>query len=442
MKRDIEADLEAWKDRKGRMPLLLRGARQVGKSYVVEKFGKAAFSQFVTVNFEQNPEYKTCFSTLDPVRIVNAIELLSGVRIEPGNTLLFLDEVQECPQAILALRYFKEQMPALHVIAAGSLLEFVLNEAEFRMPVGRVECMYLRPVSFAEYLDASGNAQLRSYLHKVHVGDQIEPAVHERLLTLVREYFALGGMPAVLAEFFQSKSFLRCQEIQTSLLTIFRRDFGKYAKRSSQHEHLQTVFAKAPGLVGQWLKYSSIDPETRAVTLKGAIQKLCDAGLILLVRATSGQGLPFVTHADEKKCKFLFLDVGLVNRACHLSLELLFKESLTMINEGALAEQFVGQELLAGLGSREENSLYAWLRAEPSSAAEIDYLTAVDSSIVPIEVKAGATGSLRSLKLFLTEKKIPFGVRISEHPLSFVQQLLSIPLYMVEEMPRLVREMR
>ncbi len=440
MKRDIEVDLQRWKGLKGRMPLLLRGARQVGKSYIVEKFGKEQFDVYVLVNFEQHPEYRRCFDTLDPVKIVAAIELLTGLSIVPGKTLLFLDEIQECPQAIVAMRYFKEQMPHLHLIGAGSLLEFVLNDADFRMPVGRVQFLYLRPLSFGEYLEAAGHGKLRNYLGGLQIGDLIDGVIHDKLLNLVREYLALGGMPAVIAEYLESKSLLRCQEIQSDILLTFRGDFGKYA-RSAEHGYLQTIFDKAPGLIAQWLKYSKLDPEASTRSLKNALRKLCDAGLIIPVYATSGAGLPFATHMNEKKQKLLFLDVGLVKRACRLGLELLFSEDLMLINSGALAEQFVGQELLAYMGKEEANALFFWVREHKSSGAEVDYLVAVDSQIVPVEVKAGSIGSLRSLKLFLQERKLSWGVRISELPFSLSDQVLSLPFYLIEELPRLAKQM-
>lgn len=439
MKRDIEKDLLLWKDNPRRMPLLLRGARQVGKSFVIEQFGKKYFENFVVVNFEEYPEYKGCFNTLNPTKILANLELVTGRTIQPGKTLVFLDEIQECPEAITALRYFKEKMADLHMIGAGSLLEFVLNDEEFRMPVGRVQFMYLRPLSFGEYLDASGNEKLRAYLSTVQLTSIPDKVVHDRLLVLIREYFALGGMPAVIAEFLLSKSLLQSQDIQTSLLATFRADFGKYAGRTP-HEHLQTIFSKAPGLIGQWLKYSTLDPDTSTITLKNALTKLCQAGLILLVHATSGAGLPFISHANEKKCKFLFLDIGLVKRACNLGLELIFNEDLMLINDGALAEQFVGQEFLAYFQKDDINGLYAWKREETGSSAELDFLTAVGTQIVPIEVKAGATGTLKSMKIFLSERALPLGVRISELPLSLKNNVLDLPLYLIEQFPRLVRE--
>lgn len=440
MKRNIEINLRQWKLQERRMPLLLRGARQVGKTYIIEKFGKEEFTYFANLNFEQYPEYKGFFTTLDPVKIINAIELVTGIPIQAGKTLIFLDEIQECPQAIMALRYFKEQMPELHIIGAGSLLEFTLNDPQFRMPVGRIQFMYLRPVSFGEFLDASGNGQLRTYLQKIHLENTIEEVVHQKLLSLITEYCALGGMPAVIAEYLQSKNLTLCQNIQTSILTTFRKDFGKYANRTP-HIHLENIFTKAPGLVGQWLKYTTLDPSTSPVTLRNALKKLCDAGLIILVYATSGIGLPLVSHMNEKKCKFLFLDVGLVKRACHLDLDILFKKDLILINDGALAEQFVGQELMAITGVDETNGLFSWIREQKNSSAEIDFLIQVGSQLVPIEVKAGAIGSLRSLKIFLDEKKVSFGIRISESPFLLKSDILSIPFYLIEELPRLVREL-
>ncbi len=440
MKRDLEADLIRWKHQKKFMPLILRGARQVGKTFLVNRFGKEHFTYCVSLNFERNPEYKNCFKSLDPANIARAIELTSGIPIQPGKTLLFLDEIQECPQAIVALRYFKEEMPDLHVIGAGSLLEFILNDADFRVPVGRIQFMHLRPLSFGEYLNASGHSQLRDYLKSLHIGNFIEEIVHQKLLSLVHEYFALGGMPAVISEYLDSKSLLQCQDIQTSILDTFRKDFGKYANRMP-HKHLQTIFTKAPGLVGQWLKYSTLDPEASPSTLKNALQKLCDAGLIILVHTTSASGMPLISHRNEKKCKYLFLDIGLVQRACNLGLELLFKENLILINDGALAEQFVGQELIAYTGKEESNNLFSWVREEKSSSAEIDFLTTVDSQIIPIEVKSGAIGSLRSLKIFLSEKKCLFGVRISELPFSLNNNVLSIPFYLIEHLPQLIREL-
>lgn len=241
MKRDIENDLLNWKGKKERMPLLLRGARQVGKSYVVEKFGDSFFQNMVTVNFELQPNLKKCFVSLDPIEIINKLQLLMGVKITPGESLLFLDEIQECPEAIMAFRYFKEKMQGLHVVGAGSLLEFALGKSGFRMPVGRVQFIYLGPLSFGEYLDAFGYSDIREYLATVTLAQGVDTQIHAKLIELLRTYLLLGGMPAVLGEFLQNRDHITCMHLQSSLLETYRNDFAKYAT-GSNIKYLRKVF--------------------------------------------------------------------------------------------------------------------------------------------------------------------------------------------------------
>ena len=263
--------LVAWKVAPGRMPLILRGPRQVGKSYLIDQFGKSHFKQLVTVNFELNPKLKSCFSDLHPTAILNQLELMLHVTFgAEGETLLFLDEIQECPQALQALRYFKEQCPALPVIAAGSLLEFVLNSAEFRMPVGRVQYAYLRPLCFEEYLEARGFSQLVLFLREVTLEEGIPEGIHQQLLGLLQEYVIVGGMPGAVHQFITTERFQMVQSIQTALLATYRDDFGKYAKHT-QYRYLQILFEKAPGLVGEQFKFSKVDDALRSRELKPAL---------------------------------------------------------------------------------------------------------------------------------------------------------------------------
>lgn len=439
MERDIEKDLLEWKDSVLRSPLLLRGARQVGKSWVVETFGKQCFENCVVVNFEQRPAACACFDTLFPEQIVSAIELLTASLISPGKTLLFLDEIQECPQAIMALRYFKEQMPALHVIGAGSLLEFALNDEKFSMPVGRVQFLYLHPLSFYEFLRAIKRESLVVYLQKLSVSEPSLPPIHDELLKLIREYMALGGMPAVLSAYLQTRSALRCQDVQSDILSTYRRDFGKYAK-ITQHKILALLFEKAPGMIAQWFKYSKVDPDVNAREMKIALQLLCRAGLVYKVNSTTASGLPLITTQNEKKFKLLFLDVGLAKRASFLDIAALIKEDITLLNGGLLTEQFVGQELLAHSDKKSDDHLFFWVREEKNSSAEVDFILTVGSQIIPIEVKAGLKGRMKSLKIFMAEKKSKIGIRISAAPLGFADNILSIPFYMIGELSRLVAE--
>lgn len=438
MKRDIEEKLLEWKDSPLRSPLLLRGARQVGKSWVVEKFGHDHFEHLVILNFEQRPELSACFDTLLPEKIVSAIELVTGTIVQPGKTLLFLDEIQECPKAIIALRYFKEQMPELHIIGAGSLLEFVINEEDFSMPVGRIQFLFLRPLTFFEFLSAMGKQRLRDYLKTVTLQEPPQKSVHDELMKLVREYLALGGMPGVLFSYLQTRNLLQTQDVQTDILATYRRDFGKYAKKTN-HKYLSMLFEKAPGLVGTWFKYSKIDPGANIREIKTALTQLCQAGLLYRVHHTSASGLPLISTQNEKKFKVLFLDTGLVKRASSLDTALLFQQDIMLINQGVLMEQFVGQELLAISDHKEEGSLFFWVREHKGSSAEVDFLIVVGSKIVPIEVKSGTTGRLKSLKLFMEEKGSSIGIRISSSPLELDKHVLSIPFYLIGELSRLVQ---
>ncbi|MES2218238.1 MAG: AAA family ATPase [Pseudomonadota bacterium] len=439
MHRDILADLMHWKNQPHPMPLLLRGARQVGKTYIIEQFARENFEQIVTINFELQPELISCFESLQPQEILNRIYLITQQKIVAQKTLLFLDEIQDCPNAIRALRYFKEKMPQQHVIGAGSLLEITLNDAEFRMPVGRIQSLYLKPLSFKEYLVASGNQQLRDWIESQDLQTKIDTVVHEHLLKLVREYMILGGMPAVLQEYFTSHDLSSCQTIQTGLLNTYRQDFGKYAKRSD-HRYLQRLFERIPGLIGENFKYSKVDPEMKSRDIKDALYMLENAGLVYPVYSSSASALPLSSLINEKKYKILFLDIGLITRASKLDAALLLDKDFLLVNRGMLAEQFVGQEMLAYLSPREEGSLFFWSREKKSSMAEVDFVMAVNDKIIPVEVKAGATGRLKSIKLFMQEKNSSLGVRFSQHQLSFHDSILSLPLYMVAEVYRLVKQ--
>jgi predicted AAA+ superfamily ATPase len=438
MKRQLNQSLIKWKNQPGRMPLLLRGARQVGKTFLIESFGKQMFTKMVSINFELKPIYKTCFQSLDPVSIVNRINLLAHTNIQPGETLLFLDEIQECPEALESLRYFKEQMPELHVIAAGSLLEFVLNAPDFSMPVGRIQSLYLKPLSFYEYLAALGKETWCEYLQNVTLKDGVDQILHQELLHSLKEYLLLGGMPAVISHYAQHKDYAFCQELQAAILDTYRNDFGKYAKQTD-FKYLQILFTKTPGLVGQTIKYASISQDVQSRDLKRAIQLLTCAGILHPVYASHATLLPLNAGQNENKFKLVFLDVGLVQYTTRLAAEILLKEDILLLNRGSLAEQFVGQELLCHMPAYERGELFYWQREKSSSTAEIDYVTHVDSHIIPIEVKAGKTGRLKSLQVFLQEKNALLGVRFSQNPLHYERNILSIPLYMISEMERLVR---
>lgn len=441
MQRMLEATLKEWKIQKSRSPLLIRGARQVGKTFLINKFAHENFTSLVTINFDLQPEYKQCFQTLQPIEINNLITVISRQAIVPGETLLFLDEIQECPNAIMALRYYKELMPALHVIAAGSLLEFVLKDESFSMPVGRVHSLYLKPMNFKEFLMAGGYHDLLEQLATATLSTVLNPAITGLLEKLLHSYFVTGGMPEVVQSYLETLDFSQTKMIQLSLLNTFRNDFGKYAS-VAKHKYLQRLFEKSPGLVAQHFKYSQIDQDMQARDLKAAIETLQHAGLIYQIWASRATGLPLNALTNPKKYKLLFLDIGLVKASSNLDAEIMLHKDLMLVNQGNLAEQFVGQELLALAPPYSAGELCYWERDMKGSSAEVDYVINVGDKVIPIEVKSGKTGTLKSLNYFLQNvtRGKPLGIKFSMQPLGLCDDILSVPLYMLSETERLVKE--
>ena len=437
MQRRLMKTLEYWRDKPARKPLLLRGARQVGKSTLIEAFAAQHFKSAVTLNLEFESKLIACFDSLDPKKILDAVRVTANKMITPGETLLFIDEIQESPNAIRAMRYFKEKMPELHVIGAGSLLELTLSQAEFRLPVGRVDLMYMYPMSFEEYL-ATINPQAYEVLQATGWHDTVSEPVHEYLLEQVKLYMMIGGMPESIAHYTEHQDFLAVQHLQEAILNTYRNDFTKYDTKANP-VYLRECFNKLPYKVGEQIKYSKINPDVRSAELKEALETLELAMIAKRIQSTSAQGLPLQATVNDKKFKMNFVDVGLVKNISGLDSVLLLERDLTLLNRGALAEQFVGQELLAYSDPAMTKHLHYWSR-DGSATAEIDYLEVIQGEIVPIEVKAGKVGTLRSLKRFMEERDSRLGVRISGKTLQQEGNILSIPLYMIGQLPRLVTE--
>lgn len=440
MQRDIEKLLKIWYSDVDRLPIVLRGARQVGKTFIIRKFANDFFDNLVEVNFEFQRKFLNCFESLEPLEIVQRLENIANARIVPGNTLLFLDEIQECPRAILALRYFKEKMPDLHVMAAGSLLEFILHdEKNYSFPVGRVQFMYLKPFSFEEFLKSLGQNILLERLASINIQKTLDEATHQHLMDFVRQYLFIGGMPAAIKKYLEKNSFLECQKRQIALLETYYTDFGKYATKA-QHKYLQLFFERAPHLIGQKFKFSKIDPEIRARELKVALDQLCWAGLLNRIYFSNSSGLPIKGQKKEDRFKLLFVDVGLLQCAMEMDYEEGYQKNIIQINSGSIAEQFVGQELLVYGNALQKKELFYWDREKKGGEAEVDYVIQQGSYIIPIEVKAGTTGQLKSLHQFMTEKQSNIGVRISQLPLNFEKNILSIPFYLIGQLQRLIKE--
>jgi hypothetical protein len=442
--------LEQWAQRPKHKPLILRGARQVGKSTLVSLFAQQAQLELVTLNFERTPEHAKVFASNDPPQILNMLGLLLNQTIIPGKSLLFLDEVQAQPAVLGALRYFYEELPALHVIAAGSLLDFELAAPRFSMPVGRISYLHLGPMNFTEFLLAVGRDKFAQFLKQWQIGHDILPVVHNELMLWLRRYLAVGGMPEAVAAFAQTGNYKECEEIKQDLLATFTDDFAKYAK-PHDHELIRTAFKKAPAMLGQKTQYAAISRDRKAADVARVIQQLCQARVITKVIQSAANGLPLSAEENPSFFKLLFLDTGLVSSLLNLSYQALQAEDVMLVNAGALAEQAVGQALLHSLEAHESPFLHYWAREQRSSSAEVDFVIASGRHVIPVEVKAGKSGSLKSLHLFLKEKPSTLAVRFNadlpsvwqdSHPLADGSvkpyTLLSLPLYLAGECRRLV----
>ncbi|MFV9691785.1 MAG: ATP-binding protein [Desulfobacteria bacterium] len=453
LKRSALQYLENWKDKKIRKPIVIRGARQVGKSYLVRIFAKEAGLDLMEINLELSDDYADCFTSKDPNQIITLLELKTSRRITPGKTLLFLDEIQVAPQILASLRYFYELMPRLHVIAAGSLLEFVLEEHTFSMPVGRIEYLHLGPMTFKEFLTGTGREQLREFIDQFQIHDKLPSVIHDELMKMLRIYCAIGGMPEAIQTYQDSGSMLDVDTIKQSILLTYRDDFSKYGKRV-KHTRLQRIFQKLPLQVGQKLKYVNLDRNEKSSELKKALHLLALARVYAPVYHSGANGVPLRAESNEKVQKPLFLDVGLLAAACGMSYaDIASADKVKLVNSGPICEQFIGQHLLYARQYYEEPELFYWCREKRQASSEVDYVQACRSMIFPVEVKAGKTGTLKSLQVFIKEKGVNLGVRFNAdlpvlHDADFSLpeasgrfRLLSLPLYMVEELQRILGSM-
>lgn len=426
MKRLQETTLLSWKDSGRRKPLIIRGARQVGKTWLVENILAGEFESFVKIDLEKRRDLHVHFSgTLEPETILGYLELSVG-RIIPGKTLVFFDEIQACPRAIMALRYFYEQMPELHVVAAGSLLEFAFGEIS--IPVGRLQYLNLYPMTFHEYLIAMGKEPMAAHVMKSQAG--VAPHIQQMILSKLKNYFFVGGMPECVKTWRDSGSMLETFKVQSEILDSYRDDFSKYTPRVDT-SCLDAIFLNVAQSVGEQIKYTRLNQGHTSPTNRKAFDLLVKARLVQKIPAASPSGLPLGATANQKKFKTAMLDIGLLQRLCQVPVEMELKqEDLLAMYRGKLAEQFVAQELLAF----QDASLYYWSREARSSNAEVDFLVVRNGSIYPVEVKSGAGGSLKSLHLMLkTFPDCPCGMVLYSGAYKKLpdQKLTFLPLYNV-----------
>lgn len=397
MKRNFSEKLKEWNNMPVRKPLIIRGMRQTGKTWCVRDFAKTFYKDaFLEINFEFSHQWHSIFERdLDPNRICEELELISGVRIKGGKTLLFFDEIQLCPKALASLRYFYEKMPEVPVIAAGSLLDFALDEIQF--PVGRVTFAELYPMSFHEYIAASGNELLAEIL----IGEPkpLSDVVHAKLLDELRLYSIVGGLPECVKTRFEGGSLLDVRSVQNDLIVAFEQDFAKYPKHMDA-SILRDVWRSAYMSVARQMSYASLSREHTGVTNKKAIELLEKARLVKLSYAVASTVLPFDFNTTPRIKPFAG-DIGLYQAMLGRPAdEVLREKDLLNTYNGALAEQFVAQELMAKSGGSEP---HWWKRDAKNAQAEVDFIVALDGRAQPIEVKSGAAGRLKSLHQLLKE---------------------------------------
>ncbi len=430
LKRNIDKELSGWKAAAERKPLLVRGARQVGKSSSIRKLGES-FDSLLEINFEEHKKVHSLFEgDLTPQVLCENLSVMFDMEIVPGKTLLFLDEVQACIPAISSLRFFYEKMPELHVIAAGSLLEFALEEIP-SFGVGRIRFIHMYPLSFDEFLLGTGHVKLLELKMKASAQNPLTIPIHEKLLDLLKKFMIIGGMPEVVEKYVIHNDIRECQRVLDDLISSLRTDFSKYKNRVPSSRILE-VFESVVHQAGGKFVYNKASQNLNTLQIKEALELLIMAGLVIPVTHTSANGIPLGAEVNPKKRKMLLLDTGIFQRLLQLDIsELLFSNEFILVNKGGIAEQFIGLEILKNASCYNQTELFYWHREALNSNAEVDYLIQNKNEIVPLEVKSGLKGSMNSMFLFLKEKNARYGCRLSLENFTEYEKIQVFPLYAV-----------
>lgn len=417
--RKILNELNNWKLENGRKPLILRGARQVGKTTIVNEFGRQ-FNHYISLNLEKSEDASFFKAYGDNVKnIFDAILLFKNTPYEPKNTLLFIDEIQEVPKAIALLRYFYEDLPDLNVIAAGSLLELALGEVG-SFPVGRVRQMPVHPMDFEEFLLAAGEEMALEHYFKTPVSD----IAVDKLLKLYNQYIIVGGMPEVVAAFFQNKKTIASlPDIYSSIWDNYKDDIEKYSQSSKQRQILRHILDVAPGIRDRITFSGFGNSSYTSKDIGDAFRTLHTTGLIRLVYPTTDLAVPLKPNY-KRKPKIQFLDTGLLNFAAGIQSQLLKLEDLNRFFKGYIVNHMVFQEHL-GQTKRINQLPYFWTREKANSNAEIDWVVPFKQHLYPVEIKSGASGRLRSLMEFIDRSDHSFGFRLLANKFS-VENLKTI----------------
>lgn len=432
IERDIDKYLEMWAKSVSHKPLLVRGARQVGKTTAVRHLANN-FKNYVEIDLNERRDLHSVFAPqFSPQQICDSLCVILGCEIIPGETLLVFDEIQACPEAINKLRYFYERYPQLHVIATGSLLEFALEELP-SFGVGRIDSIFMYPLSFGEFLRATGNKSLFVSIKSGSPRQPLHDAVHAKAVSLLKVFMAIGGMPEVVSTYVKTQSVSQCQALLDSLINSFRADFKKYRKRVDPILINDAWMSIAEQGLGKFV-YSRVNRDLRIDVVKQAVQTLVMAGLANSIVHTSANGIPLGAEVDRKYCRMVLLDTGIVQRLLNLDLvPYLMESDSTTINKGAMAEVYVAEELIKAMSPYTQTELHCWHREDKQGNSEIDFVVEKKGHIVPIEVKSGTKGSMQSMRYFMELKKISKGIRTSLENFGTIGDIDIIPLYAIGE---------
>lgn len=435
MKRDLYIKLEEWKKSPRRKPLILNGARQVGKTYALKHFGQTSYSKAAYLNFEKDEKLAGYFQgTLEPKQLIRILGIHTGIEIEPHSTLLIFDEIQECPKALNSLKYFCEEANEYHVVAAGSLLG-VKTAHEKGFPVGKVNFLNLYPLSFFEFLSATKNEQIRTFLEEYSSFDPIPDPLHEKLIELLKLYLFIGGMPEAVAEYIRHDKLNAVREIQMEILTAYEKDFAKHAP---PHEIMKitTVWNQIHRQLAKENKkfvFAAIRKSARGRDYEEAIQWLADAGLIYKSHLVESPKLPLSAYADYNAFKLFLADVGLLGAQSNLPLQVLIEGNLLFTEfKGALTENYIAQELMAS----DQRELYYWAS---EGTAELDFLAQGDHEIYPLEVKAGNSSKKKSLLVYGDKYSPSKLTRTTLMNLKHDGNIYNFPLYLACRFPQMLK---
>lgn len=419
LKRNIDTELLKWKESPRRKPLLVRGARQVGKSWAIKHLGET-FKHYLEINLEKENDLCRLFEEISDVQeLSQRLGAVHNVPVIPGETLLFIDEIQNCPAALKSLWFFKENYPELHVIAAGSLLEFALNE----MPsygVGRIRSVFMYPMSFKEFLMARGK---NMWIEKIAAADwyhPIEDSLHSRLVSELRSFLMVGGMPASVSAWVETQDYSACQDEQNDIQQSYYDDFAKYAKKVDP-QLLRNTLSAVVRQSGKKFVYSKVDGGYKSKEVKEGLRLLRDAGIIIPVQMSAANGLPLGAQVNPKFTRYDYLDTGLLLRVLAMNYDddreltrlILAGEAPDLVNKGIVAELTAGLELMKASNPQSKYELFYWKNLDRNATSEVEYVIAKNARCLPIEVKAGTSGKMKSLRLFMEKKELSIGIRCS-----------------------------